>query len=169
MRGFFNGLILGIVLGAVGFWFVQKKAAEHPEAQQHYKEAAATAFTNASTAASNMSDALKAKLDTFDLHADKIKDELARTGKVVRSKAQDLGGKVADAASDARAVAEIKAKYVADSTLSAWDISVGCSQGHVTLSGTVSSPDDIGRAVAIALDADGVLDVTSTLVVKPKN
>ena len=42
MRGFFNGLILGIVLGAVGFWFVQKKAAEHPEAQQHYKEAAAT-------------------------------------------------------------------------------------------------------------------------------
>ncbi len=77
MRGFFNGLVLGIILGAFGFWFVQKKAAEHPEAQQRYKEAAATAFTNASEAASNVSDALRAKLDTLDLHPDKIKDELA--------------------------------------------------------------------------------------------
>jgi len=62
----------------------------------------------------------------------------------------------------------IKAKYAADSTLSAWDISVSCDQGHVKLGGTVSSPDDIGRAMAIALDADGVRDVTSTLAVKPK-
>ncbi|MEI9960704.1 MAG: BON domain-containing protein [Limisphaerales bacterium] len=93
---------------------------------------------------------------------------MPRTGKVVRSKTQDIGEKVADAASDARAVTEIKAKYVADPTLSAWNISVGCSQGRVTLSGTVSSPDDIGKAVALALDADGVRDVTSTLEVKPK-
>jgi hyperosmotically inducible periplasmic protein len=168
MRGFFNGLVLGIILGAVGFWFVQKKAAEHPEAQQRYQEAAANAFTNASVAASNMSDALRAKLDTLDLHGDKIKDELARTGKIFRSKTQNLGEKVADVASDARAVTEIKAKYLADSTLSAWSISVSCDQGHVTLSGTVSSADDIGRAVALALDADGVTDVTSTLAVKPK-
>ncbi len=168
MRGFFNGLVLGIILGAFGFWFVQKKAAEHPEAQQRYQEATATAFTNVSVAASNMSDALKAKLDTLDLHGDKIQDELARTGKIVRSKTQNLGEKVADAASDARAVTEIKAKYLADPTLSAWSISVGCDQGHATLSGAVSSADDIGRAVALALDADGVRDVTSTLAVKPK-
>ena len=168
MKGFFNGLVLGIVLGAVGFWFIQKKAVEHPEAQQRYQEAATTAFTNASTATANMSDALRAKLDTLDLHADKIKDELARTGKIVRSKTQDIGAKVADAASDARVVTEIKAKYAMDSTLSAWSISVGCTQGHVTLAGTVSSYDDIGRAVAIAFDVDGVLDVTSTLEVKPK-
>jgi len=167
MRGFFNGLIIGIILGAVGFWFVQKKAAEHPEAQQRYEDAAAQFRTNASAAAENTSDALRAKLDTLDLHGDKIKDELARTGKVVRSKTQNLGAQVADAASDARAITEIKAKYVEDPTLSAWKISVSCDQGHVTLSGTVSSPDDIGRAVALALDADGVRDVTSTLQVKP--
>jgi len=64
-------------------------------------------------------------------------------------------------------VTEIKAKYAEDSTLSAWKISVSCDKGHVTLSGTVSSPDDIGKAVALALDADGVRDVTSTLQVKP--
>jgi hyperosmotically inducible periplasmic protein len=167
MRGFFNGLILGIILGAVGFWFVQKKAAEHPEAQQRYEDAAAQFRTNATAAAENTSDALKAKLDTLDLHGDKIKDELARTGKVVRSKTQNLGEKISDAASDARAVTEIKAKYAEDSTLSVWKISVSCDQGHVALSGTVSSPDDIGRAVALALDADGVRDVTSTLQAKP--
>jgi len=167
MRGFFNGLVLGIILGAIGFWYVQKKAAEHPEAQQRYEDAAAQFRTNVSAAAVNTSDALRAKLDTFDLHGDQIKDELARTGEVIRGKAHDLGEATLDAASDARAVTEIKAKYAEDSTLSVWKISVGCDQGHVTLSGTVSSPDDIGRAVALALDADGVRDVTSTLQVKP--
>jgi hypothetical protein len=167
MRGFFNGLIIGIILGAVGFWFVQKKAAEHPEAQQHYEDAAAQFRTNASAAAENTSDALRAKLDTLDLHGDQVKDELAKTGEVIRRKAHDIGDAAADAASDARAVTEIKAKYVEDSTLSVWKISVSCGQGHVALSGTVSSPDDIGRAVALALDADGVRDVTSTLQVKP--
>jgi osmotically-inducible protein OsmY len=45
---------------------------------------------------------------------------------------------------------------------------VACDQGHVTLSGTVSAPEDIGKAVALALEAGGVRDVTSTLEVKPK-
>jgi len=168
MRGFFNGLVLGIILGAVGLWFVQKKAAEHPEAQQRYKEAAAQLRTNATAAAENTSDALRAKVDTLDLNAGQIKDELAKTGEVIRRKAHDIGDQMADAASDARAVTEIKAKYAEDSTLSMWKISVNCNHGHVALSGTVSSPDDIGKAVALALDADGVRDVTSTLAVKPK-
>ena len=168
MRGFFNGLIIGIILGAVGYWFIQKKANEHPEAQQRYEQSAAQLRNNAEDAAHNLSDAMRAKLDTLDLRTDQIKDELARSGQVMRRKADDIGDKAVDAASDARAVTEIKAKYAADSTLSAWDISVSCNQCHVTLSGTVSSPEDIGRAVALALDADGVRDATSTLVVKPK-
>ena len=167
MRGFFNGLIVGIILGAVGYWFVQKKAQEHPEAQQRYEDAASKAGSAVSQAASNMSDALKAKMETLDLSGDKIKDELARTGQVVRRKAEDIGDKAADAASDARAIAEIKTKYATDSTLSVWKISVTCDHGHVSLSGTVSSPEDIGRAMALALDADGVRDVISTLQVKP--
>jgi hyperosmotically inducible periplasmic protein len=166
MRGFFNGLIVGIVLGAVGYWFIQKKAQEHPEAQQRYEQSISNAGTTVSDTAHNVSDAFKAKLDTLDLNSDQIKDELSRTGKVVRRKAEDIGEKVADETSDARAVTEIKAKYAMDKTLSAWSISVSCSQGHVALSGTVSSADDIGRAVALALEADGVRDVTSTLTVK---
>jgi osmotically-inducible protein OsmY len=110
---------------------------------------------------------MKAKLDTLDLHGDQIKEELSKTGEVIRREAHDIGDAAVNAASDARAVTEIKAKYAEDSTLSVWKISVSCSQGHVTLSGTVSSPEDIGKAVALALDADGVRDVTSTLQVKP--
>jgi uncharacterized membrane-anchored protein YhcB (DUF1043 family) len=167
MRGFLNGLVIGVILGAVGFWFVQKKAAEHPEAQQRYEEAAAQLRTNAVAAAENTSDALRAKLDTLDLRGDQIKNELAKTGEVIRRKAHDIGEVAPDAASDERAVTEIKAKYASDPTFSVWKISVNCNQGHVTLSGIVPSPDDIGKAVALALDADGVRDVTSTLQTKP--
>ena len=168
MRGFSSGLIIGIILGAVGFWFVQKQAREHPEAEQRYEQSAAQLRTNATDAAANMSDALRAKLDTLDLRTDQIKDELARNGKIFRRKAQDVGDQAVNDASDARAIVEIKAKYAADTTLSGASISVGCAQGHVTLTGTVLAPDDIGKAVAIALDADGVRDVTATLDVKAK-
>lgn len=169
MRAFFNGLILGIIFGALAYWYIQKKAHEHPEAQQRYEQAASQTASEASAAAHNMSDALRAKLDTLDLNTDQIKDELAKTGQVVRRKAQDIGQAAVNAASDARAITEIKAKYAEDSSLSVWKISVSCSQGHVKLSGTVSSPDDIAKAIALALEADGVRDVTSTLQVKPNS
>jgi hypothetical protein len=167
MRAFFNGLVLGIILGAVGYWYVEKKAREHPEAQRHYEQAVSETVSNVGATTQSISEALQAKLDTLDLHTDQIKDELARTGQIVRHKAQDIGEQAANAASDTRAVTEIKAKYAEDSTLSVWKISVSCSHGHVKLSGTVSSADDVGKAVALALAADGVRDVTSTLKVKP--
>jgi osmotically-inducible protein OsmY len=165
---FLNGLIVGIILGAVGYWFIQDKARQHPESEQRYEDAASRAGAAASETAHNISDAFKAKLETLDLRSDQIKDEMARTGKVVRRKAQNLGEKVEDAAADARAVTEIKAKYAADSDLSVWSISVSCHDGHVALSGTVPNAEGVGKAVALALQADGVEDVTSTLEIKPK-
>ncbi len=167
MRTFFTALILGIILGAFGFWYLQKKAGEHPAAEERYQQAAAEAGSNAAAAAKSASDALRAKLDTLDLHADEIRGEMQRTGEIVRRKAHDIGAQAVTAASDARAVAEIKGKFAMDPSLSVWKISVSCHQGHITLSGTVSSPDDVGKAVALALDADGVRDVTSTIQVKP--
>ncbi len=167
MRAFLNGLILGVIIGALGYWFLEKKAREHPAAEQQFHQAAAQTASSAATTARNAADAFKAKLDTLDLHGDEIRAELEHSGEVIRHKAHDIGAEAVTAASDARAVTEIKAKYAMDSTLSVWKISVSCSQGHVTLSGTVSSPEDIGKAVALALDADGVRDVTSTIQVKP--
>jgi len=167
MRAFFNGLILGIICGAAAYWYIQKKAAEHPEAEQRYEQAASQTASNASVTAHNVTDAFRAKLDTLDLNGGEIKDELARTGQIVRRKAQDIGEAAVSAASDARAIAEIKTKYARDPSLSVWKISVSCDKGHVKLSGTVNSPEDIGKAVALALDADGVRDVTSTIKVQP--
>ena len=94
MRGFSTGLLLGVVLGAVGFWFVQKKAHEHPEAEQRYERSAAELRGNATEAAHNMSDALRAKLDTLDLRPDQIKEELTRSGKIFRRKALEGGTQV---------------------------------------------------------------------------
>ena len=166
MRAFFNGLILGIIFGVLAYWYIQKKGEEHPEAQQRYEHAASETASNAAITAHSVSDALRAKLDTLDLNSNQIVEELAHTGEVVRRKAMDIGQAAANAASDARAVAEIKAKYAMDSSLSVWKISVSCNEGHVKLSGTVSSPEDIGKAIALALEAGGVRDVTSTIQVK---
>lgn len=168
MRKFFNGLLIGIVLGAAGYWFVQKRVGELPDARQSFEQSAAQLRTNAESAAHNLSDAMQARLDALDLQTGQIQDELAKDGQVVRRKAEDIGEQAVNAASDVRAVAEIKAKYVADPALSVWDISVACDQGHVKLSGKVSAPEDIGKAVALALEADGVRDVTSTLQVIPR-
>jgi len=166
MSKFFNGLIIGIILGAVGYRYVLTKVRQHPEAEQRFEQSATQAHSSASETASHLSDAFKAKMDALDLRSDQIKDELARTGKIVRRKAYDIGEKMADAAADARIDAAIKSSYAVDPNLSVWQISVSSTQGHVTLSGTVSTPEDIGRAVALALDADGVRDVISTLQVK---
>jgi osmotically-inducible protein OsmY len=165
---FINGMLLGIILGAVGYWFVQEKARQHPEAQQRFEDSAAKAGAAASDAAHNLSDAFKAELDALDLRPDQIKDEMTRTGKVVRHRAQEIAGEVSDAAADARIVTEIKAKYAGDSDLSVWSISVSCHEGHVALSGTVPTSEGVGKAIALALKVSGVVDVTSTLEIKPK-
>jgi hypothetical protein len=159
MSRFSNGLVIGIFLGVGGYWFVQHRAETHPAAEPP---------TNASATGTSgsLSDAWKARMDALDLRADQIKDELARTGKVVRRKAEDLGAQVSDATADARIVTAIKAKYAMDSNLSVWKISVSSTDGHVTLSGAVNTPEDFGRAVALALEADGVRDVISTIQVK---
>jgi osmotically-inducible protein OsmY len=112
--------------------------------------------------ANKVGDTLK---ETFD--SEKMKDELARTGQVVREKTRKAGHAIADATENTRITAAIKSKLVADSGLSAFKIDVDTTDGNVTLSGSVSSPDDIARAMKIALEQDGVHRVVSTLLVKP--
>jgi len=102
------------------------------------------------------------KLREWHLSGDDIRNDLARGGDVVRDKASLAGAKI----SDVRVVAVIDAKYILDRDLSARKIKVEATAGAVVLSGVVASPELIGKAIALALDTDGVRTVTSRLAVE---
>ena len=110
----------------------------------------------------NLSQSFK---ETFD--GGKIRDELTRTGKVIREKAKKAGDAIADATSNARITAVIKSKLVHDSGLAAFKIDVDTTDGVVTLSGNVSSPEEIAKAMELVLATEGVHKVVSTLQDKP--
>ena len=153
-------LLIGIVIGAGALWFYGTK--------QGKSTARATGEQIESTTKSAR-DSIQDKLKVLDLRSEDIKDELARTGRIVRRKAREAGQAIADATADARVTAAIKAKLVANRDLSALSISVNTTEGVVTLSGTVSSPEDISKAMLLAMETDGVREVVSTLQVKPRN
>jgi hyperosmotically inducible protein len=157
MKVFF-ALVLGVIIGVAAFWFYstnQGKSAVHRTGEQ------------IENATKSTRDTIHDKLKVLDLRSDDIKDELARSGQVVRRKAKEAGQAIADATADARITGAIKAKLLADRELSALSISVNTTEGIVTLSGTVSSPDNVGKAMLLAMETDGVREVISTLQVKP--
>ncbi len=149
MRDFFIGLIVGVFLTAGTGWYFTV-ARKYPSVQHTW-------------------DAIDAKLTAWHLRGDDIADELARTGKVLRRQVRDFGGAVADVSSDAAVTAKIKAKLAIDPDLSATGISVNTTDGRVTLAGAVASHNLIGKAMLVALETDGVREVSSTLQVKKPN
>ncbi|HEY3347346.1 MAG TPA: BON domain-containing protein [Nitrospirota bacterium] len=67
---------------------------------------------------------------------------------------------------DSVITAKVKAELVADKTTKARDISVETNKGIVSLSGTVDSPHEAERALDIARDVKGVIEVRNKLTVK---
>jgi osmotically-inducible protein OsmY len=119
-------------------------------------------FTASNFAAAAREDVAE-KIRQWHLTPDEIRGDLARTGEVVRTNAEIAGDRI----TDARIVTVIKSKYVLDRDLSARDIAVDVSDGHVSLAGTVASDDLIGKAVMLALDTSGVKSVAAKLAVAP--
>src|ERR1051326_2254374 len=110
-------IILLIVAGiACGAYFYLGKTHHQVDLQR--------AGEQASKRAEELKDTVKDKLKDASLSVPDIKQELERTGKVVRRKAQAVGSAIADAAGDARVTGTIKAKFVKDPNLSAFRISV---------------------------------------------
>jgi hypothetical protein len=146
--------VLGLVIGAAVYWYVVS--------QPHSKiSASSLSRTETRTNATDTGQTTKNNFNT-----ETIKDELARTGKVIREKSEQAGRVIADATADARTTATIKGKLIKDTGLSAFKIDVNTTAGTVTLAGTVSSYDEIVRAMRIALDTEGVQRVVSTLQIK---
>ena len=152
-------LVLGVAIGAAAIWFYSNY--RNDPRVRSAEEKVGTAARSAHDTATN-------ELRVLHIRPEDIKDELARTGQVVRRAATDAGHAIADATADARTTATIKAKLVASRDLSALSISVNTTAGVVTLSGAVASPEDISKAILLAMETDGVREVVSTLQVKPK-
>jgi|YelNatPaOPRAMG01_1025707.scaffolds.fasta_scaffold01922_9 hypothetical protein len=100
------------------------------------------------------------QLRALRLTGEDIQKELAHTGRVVRRA-------VTDNTADAVITGKIKAKLLADPELPGASISVNTTDGRVTLAGRVATHGQIGKAILLAMETDGVKDVTSTLQVKP--
>jgi osmotically-inducible protein OsmY len=147
MRDFFIGLVVGAFLTASTGWYFMV-ARKDPRVVHAW-------------------DVLDAKLTAWHLRGDDIRDELSRTGRVLRRQAGDFGAAMVSASADTAITTKIKAKYAVEHDLSAFSISVNTTDGRVTLSGNVTSHQQIGKAMLIALETDGVREVNSTLQVKP--
>jgi hypothetical protein len=161
-------LLLGGILGAVALnLYNQREHEESTTASQNVEKTQPTDRSLADKAGdttTDVKDTINEKLTEWHLTPDDIKNDLAKTGQIVRTKTQAVGDKIADA----RIVTVIKAKYVMDRDLSAIDISVDSQNGEVALGGTVAAPGLIGKAIVLALDTDGVRGVTSKISVASK-
>ena len=152
-------LVLGITIGGAAAWFycTYRNDPRVRSAEQKVQ-----------TAAKSGRDAAQNELRVLHLRPEDIKDELARSGQVVRRAAIGAGHALADATADARITAAIKAKLIASRDLSALNISVNTTAGVVTLSGAVAASEHISKALLLAMETDGVREVVSTLQVRPK-
>jgi hypothetical protein len=157
MRAFIVGFIQGAVVLVVAVWYVH--GGGNNGSMDDARDRVAAGAKNAEAATKN-------EMDKLGLTPDNIRDELARSGKVIRRKSEAVGHAISDATADARITAAIKAKLLGDPDLSAVAISVSTTDGCVTLSGSASSPENIRRAMTLAYDTDGVTQVVSTLLVK---
>jgi gas vesicle protein len=153
----FFALVVGIAVGAVAVGFYNSRQG---------KSTVHTTGDQIESSTKSARDLIEEKLKLLDLRSEDIRDDLARTGQVVRRKAREIGQAIADGTADARTTAKIKGKLLANRDLSAMNISVNTTTGVVTLSGSVSSPEDIGKAVLVAMETDGVREVISSLQVK---
>ena len=152
-------MALGLTLGGAAVWFYINYGKDlRLQSAGQTVETAAKSVRNASTN----------ELQVLHLRPDDIKDELARSGQVVRRAASDAGRAIADATADARVTAAIKGKLLASRDLSALNISVNTTAGIVTLSGAVASSEHISKAILLAMQSDGVREVVSTLQVRSK-
>jgi osmotically-inducible protein OsmY len=154
----FLALVFGVLLGAGVLWVYTNRSSPRVQAAGDQVE----------SAAKSAKDAIQDKLRVLDLRTNDFRDELEKTGRVIRRKAQETGKAIGDSTADARTTLAIKGKLLASKELSALSISVNTTDGIVTLSGTVNSPEDISKAMMLAMETDGAREVISTLQVKRK-
>lgn len=161
MKTFIIGVLFGVIVGWGGVWYFTV-GKDNQKVQETEERVAAQIEETTET----VTQILQAKLEAWELRPEDIRQELEEQGEVIRHKARDVGESVSDQARDTGVTAAIKAKLAEDPELSVFSISVSTTDGKVTLSGTVPSPEMLGKALALALETENVREVVSTLVVE---
>lgn len=158
--------LVGIALGAYGMYYYEHNSGTVQSASTatsaSARDTADKAMTRGREFASTVSDTVSAKMQDWHLTGPDIRSELSKTGEIVRENT----ARARERASDVRIIAVIKAKYVLDRDLSAGAIEVESHDGNVTLSGAVASEELVGKAVAHAMDTEGVHHVAAKLTVR---
>ena len=90
------------------------------------------------------------------------KDKAGELTDAVVEQSKKVGGTM----DDAWITSTIKGKYLLDKELSVFAISVSCTKGHVSLTGKVASGALASHAARLARETDGVVGVSSQLVVQ---
>jgi hypothetical protein len=129
----FLSFVLGVIVGAGAYWYLIRHEPKAP---------LATAKDNLRNGAAELGRSVEELFDT-----DRLREELARAGRIIREKASRAGDIIADAATDARTTATIKAKVLKDSGLAGFKIDVDTTDGVVNLSGSVASYEDMAKAM----------------------
>jgi hyperosmotically inducible protein len=152
-------LVIGLIVGGTAVWFygTTRGQATVRTTGEHIDSTTKTAR-----------DAIQERLRAWDLRPEDVKEDLARTGQVIRDRARQASQAIADGTADARITGAIKAKLLANKDTSALNISVNTTSGVVTLSGPVNSTEEISKAMVIAMDTEGVRRVISTMQVRNK-
>ena len=145
-------LLIGIIIGAGGYWYVTEGRKD-----SRIREAEGDLVRGVG----RVGEVIKEKVG--EISVDDVKDELARTGRVVRQKAQQAGALVSDATADVRITGVIKAKFIADRELSGQEVKASTKDGRVTLSGAANTHLDIVKAIQLAMDTEGVREVSSEI------
>jgi hypothetical protein len=150
MKKLLFGFILGVIAGVWGYSIVQKT----PERRN--------AGANGATFSQEAGRIFR------DIRVEDVRQELERTGLVIRQKAAQVGAIIAESTGDARVTGAIKARLISEPGVSSMGIDVNTTGGLVTLAGTVGSHEEVAKAMRIALETEGVVKVISTLQVKPR-
>jgi hypothetical protein len=148
--GRFGAFLFGLILGGVIIWFVFVRPDQ---------------VKTRSISKTTTPEKVLPPQPKIDLRPEVIKEELSKTGKVIREKAEEAGEKIADIT----ITTTIKGKLALEPDLSAREISVDTKDGIVTLIGTAPTPELIAKAISLAMETPGVKQVVSNLQIQPPN
>jgi hypothetical protein len=128
-------------------------------------QVAAIPTTDATSPADQTASATKpdisARLAEWKLTPADIKSEFESSGQVVRSRTAGAGEPTGPM--DSMLITQVTDKLTGDTDTSALNITVSANQGIVSLEGSAASLQQIGKAVALALDTDGVTQAISKI------